>query len=166
MIMSGMKKAPAIRRLADDRGNVVGEIVTCGHCGAFICDTTEKEKEVIYQSCTHCGMGIDWGDGVSEVRSKKLDQPKEEAMGDLISREAVIEVLKETGIILDNDLGHLIVEEINRIPIAYDLDKVVEKLKLKADWNYKVIAKTHPQAGLASGNAFYKAIEIVKGGNV
>ena len=84
-------------------------------------------------------------------------------MSDLISREAVIETLKETGIILDNDLGHLVIGEINRIPTAYDLERVVEKLKLKADWNYKFITKIHPRVGLASGNAFYEAIEIVKG---
>ena len=50
-------------------------------------------------------------------------------MSDLISRQAVIEVLKQTGIIQDNDLGHLVVDEINRIPIAYDVDKVVEQMK-------------------------------------
>ena len=52
-------------------------------------------------------------------------------MSDLISREAVIDVLKQTDIIQDNDRGHLVVDEINRIPIAYDVDKVV------ADWNLK-----------------------------
>lgn len=50
-------------------------------------------------------------------------------MGDLISRSKVIEVLKETGIIVDNDLGHLVVEEIERIPTAYDVEKVVEQLE-------------------------------------
>ena len=49
-------------------------------------------------------------------------------MSDLISREAVIDVLKQTGIIQDNDRGHLVVDEINRIPTAYDIDKVVEEL--------------------------------------
>ena len=49
-------------------------------------------------------------------------------MSDLISRQAVIDVLKQTGIIQDNDLGHLVVEEINRIPTAYDTDKVEEEL--------------------------------------
>lgn len=47
---------------------------------------------------------------------------------DLISRSAVIDVLKETGIIQDNDLGHLAVDEINRIPLAYDVDAVVEQV--------------------------------------
>ena len=47
---------------------------------------------------------------------------------DLISRSAVIDVLKETGIIQDNDLGHLVVDEINRIPLAYDVDAVVEQV--------------------------------------
>lgn len=36
-------------------------------------------------------------------------------MAELIKRSTVIDVLKETGIIVDNDLGHLVVEEIERI---------------------------------------------------
>ena len=50
-------------------------------------------------------------------------------MSDLISREAVIDVLKQTGIIQDNDRGHLVVDEINRIPTAYDVEKVVEEIE-------------------------------------
>lgn len=46
-----------------------------------------------------------------------------ETKGDLIERSTVIDVLKETGIIQDNDLGHLIVEEIERIPIACDMER-------------------------------------------
>ena len=49
-------------------------------------------------------------------------------MSDLISREAVIDVLKQTGIIQDNALGHCVIDEINRMPIAYDVDKIVEEL--------------------------------------
>lgn len=47
-------------------------------------------------------------------------------MGDLIRRSKVIDVLKETGIIIDNDLGHLVVDEIERIPTSYDVEKVVQ----------------------------------------
>jgi len=50
-------------------------------------------------------------------------------MEDFISREAVINVLKETGIIQDNDRGHLVIDEINRIPTAYDIEKVVAEFK-------------------------------------
>lgn len=50
-------------------------------------------------------------------------------MSRLIEADAVINVLKETGIIQDNDLGHLVVDEINRIPTAYDLEKVVAELE-------------------------------------
>lgn len=50
-------------------------------------------------------------------------------MDDLISRSKVIDVLKQTGIIVDNDLGHLIVEEIERIPTAYDVEGVVSELQ-------------------------------------
>ena len=49
---------------------------------------------------------------------------------DLISRSAVIEVLKETGIIVDNDLGNLVVAEIERIPTDYDVEKVVEDVRI------------------------------------
>ena len=49
-------------------------------------------------------------------------------MSDLISRSSVIDVLKETGIIQDNNFGHLVLDEIKRIPVAYDVDAVVEKL--------------------------------------
>ena len=55
-------------------------------------------------------------------------------MSDLISREVVIDVLKQTGIIQDNDLGHLVIDEINRIPTAYDVEKVVEELK---EWSFE-----------------------------
>lgn len=53
-------------------------------------------------------------------------------MSDLISRSKVIDVLKETGIIQDNDLGHLVVDEICRISTAYDIDNVVAELKNKS----------------------------------
>ena len=43
-------------------------------------------------------------------------------MSDHISKEQAIDVLKETGIIQDNDLGHLVVEEINRIPIISETE--------------------------------------------
>lgn len=47
----------------------------------------------------------------------------------LIDTDELISVLKQTGIIVDNDKGHLVIDEINRIPIAYDVDKVVENLE-------------------------------------
>ena len=50
-------------------------------------------------------------------------------MNDLISRKVVIDILKQSGIIVDNVRGNLIIEEINRIPTAYDVDKVVEQLE-------------------------------------
>lgn len=53
-------------------------------------------------------------------------------MSDLITRSAAIEVLKQIGIIQDNDLGHLVVDEINRIPTAYDVEKVVAELRKKS----------------------------------
>lgn len=53
-------------------------------------------------------------------------------MSDLISRQAVIDVLKETGIIQDNDLGHCVVDEINRIPTACNIDAIKRRLKAHA----------------------------------
>ena len=47
-------------------------------------------------------------------------------MSDYISRNNVIDVLKETGIIQDNDLGHLVVDEINRIP-TLDEKEIIRK---------------------------------------
>lgn len=49
-------------------------------------------------------------------------------MDELIKKSAVIDVLKQTGIIQDNDLGHLVVEEINRIPAAYDVEAVCKEM--------------------------------------
>ena len=89
-------------------------------------------------------------------------------MSDLISRETVIDILKQTGIIQDNDIGHCVIEEINRIPMAYDIDKVVEELNelyVKAIKRYK-----NGNFGDYEGTDYYikqsKAIEIVKRGGV
>lgn len=49
----------------------------------------------------------------------------------LIDADKVINMLKETGIIQDNDLGQCVIAEINRIPTAYDVDKVLEQLEDK-----------------------------------
>ncbi len=65
-------------------------------------------------------------------------------MGRLITKESVIDVLKQTGIIQDNDLGHLVVDEINRIATAYDVDKVVAELEEKIKAVEKIIV-TPPQ---------------------
>ena len=57
-------------------------------------------------------------------------------MSDYITREQVIDVLKETGIIQDNDLGHLVVDEINRIPtvdekeiVRNTVERIMERLE-------------------------------------
>jgi DNA-binding GntR family transcriptional regulator len=76
-------------------------------------------------------------------------------MGDLISRGAVIDVLKQNGIIVDNERGNLIIDEINRIPTAYDVDKVVEQLLSES-----LCARADDEAFIVLDNA----IEIVKGG--
>ena len=78
-------------------------------------------------------------------------------MDDLISRSKVIDVLKETGIIVDNDLGHLVVEEIERIPTAYDVEKVMEQLE---------DASVYDDVDDVFVIREYKAIEIVRKGGV
>ena len=89
-------------------------------------------------------------------------------MSDLISREMVIDTLKQTGIIQDNDLGHLVIEEIHRMPTAYSVDKIVEELEeldVKSITRYK-----DGNFGDFDGVEYYikkrEAIEIVKQGSV
>lgn len=60
-----IKKTPIIKPIKDDKGNHIDDIVTCGHCGAFICYPTEHDAKKFYRYCTHCGMPIDWKGGVS-----------------------------------------------------------------------------------------------------
>ena len=97
-------------------------------------------------------------------------------MSDYISREQAIDVLKETGIIQDNDLGHLVVDEINRIPtlseteiIRKAFERVVERLEEEAKANTKLgcklQAKEFHECALirfSKKNAFIEAIEILK----
>ena len=96
-------------------------------------------------------------------------------MSDYISREQVVDVLKETGIIQDNDLGHLVVDEINRIPtldekeiIRKPFERVVECLNEKlinadlecASWKNKSSALF--RCADSKRIAYAEAIEIVK----
>lgn len=83
-------------------------------------------------------------------------------MSDLISRESVIETLKQSGIITDNDLGNLVVEEIERIPTAYDVDKVVEQLEEARD---ELLHSTDYNNDIINYclDWFDMAIDIVKG---
>lgn len=80
----------------------------------------------------------------------------------LIDADEVINILKETGIIQDNDLGQCVIAEINRIPTAYDVDKVVEQLGKKQ--NNKGFGGTIQEIFYDSG--LEDAIEIVKGGGM
>ena len=89
-------------------------------------------------------------------------------MSDLISREMVIDILKQTGIIQDNDIGHCVIEEINRIPTAYDIDKVVDELEKNASRYTKKYVTPYGNNGYRDTKAIsvHKAIEIVKQGGV
>ena len=80
----------------------------------------------------------------------------------LIDADEVINILKETRIIQDNDLGQCVIDEINRIPTAYDVDKVVEQLK--TDSSVKLYGSGNSNNYLIP---LEEAIEIVKaGGNI
>lgn len=83
----------------------------------------------------------------------------------LIDADEVINILKETGIIQDNDLGQCVIDEINRIPTAYDVDKVVEQLKNEKEfWSD---ANAHnKEIGKQKERSYKHAIEIVKGGGM
>lgn len=78
----------------------------------------------------------------------------------LIDADEVINILKETGIIQDNELGHCVIAEINRIPTAYDVDKVVQKLNEQQ--NNKGFGGTLQEMFYDSG--LDVAIKIVKAG--
>lgn len=78
----------------------------------------------------------------------------------LIDADEVINILKETGIIQDNELGHCVIDEINRIPTAYDVDKVLEELEEYSNADEAERHGTIPVIELDD------AIEIVKGGGI
>lgn len=96
----------------------------------------------------------------------------------LIDTDEVINILKETGIIQDNELGHCVIAEINRIPTAYDVDKVVEELerlketeqgrKDECDEEGYGDAEQIFSDGESQGKfrAYIKAIEVVKAGGI
>ena len=87
-------------------------------------------------------------------------------MSDLISRETVIDTLKQTGIIQDNDIGHLVIEEINRIPTAYSVDKVVEELESFAKLAEDRWTNGTSKYAYQEHKCWVKAIKIVKQGGV
>ena len=78
----------------------------------------------------------------------------------LIDADGVINILKETGIIQDNELGHCVIDEINRIPTAYDVNKVVEELEEYSNADEAERHGTIPVIELDD------AIEIVKRGGI
>ena len=87
---------------------------------------------------------------------------------DLISRSSVIDVLKETGIVQDNNLGHLVIDEINRIPTAYDAEKVVEKVADLNHYNLNLADKMIDIQKHSTAHRHYicaeDAIEIIRKG--
>lgn len=82
----------------------------------------------------------------------------------LIDADEVINILKETGIIQDNDLGQCVIAEINRIPTAYDVDKVLEQLEEKELNCLKKDVITSNKRYRHMAYAFRQAIGVVKGG--
>ena len=87
-------------------------------------------------------------------------------MSDLIRREDVIKCLQENGWLDDTNIDELI----ETIPIAYDIDKVVNELEEVKMRYFLTIANTGDEKSDFAyenvGNALDKAIEIVKQGVV
>lgn len=83
-------------------------------------------------------------------------------MSDLIRREDVIKCLQENGWLDDTNIDELI----ETIPIAYDINKVVEELEeIKDEYDNSCIDNAY-QRGAKTGAKWMKkkAIEIVKAG--
>ena len=86
-------------------------------------------------------------------------------MGDLISRKAVYEMLHGLGGCDASDEWSngwdkaidTAISELNEIPTAYDVDKVVERLE-------KLQLKSMKYLEFGAVDAYQNAIEIVKGG--
>lgn len=88
----------------------------------------------------------------------------------LIDADEVIEILKETGIIQDNELGHCVIAEINRIPTAYDVEKVVEELESEREYAHADFEEYAELHGIDTEDDWLyagikRALEIVKAGN-
>lgn len=92
-------------------------------------------------------------------------------MGRLIDADELIEYIKiwEIGTSISSDQKEFI-DCVNRQPTAFDLDKVVEQLKELKMRYYLTIANTGDEKLDITyenvGNAFDRAIEIVKEGGV
>lgn len=90
-------------------------------------------------------------------------------MGDLISRSALIKVLKDRatnesimGYMTAYDVTNSIIDEVEEQPTAYDIDKVVEELKQRSK-EYNSGVRLH---GKSEEMLTDDAIEIVKQGGV
>ena len=87
----------------------------------------------------------------------------------LIDADEVINILKETGIIQDNDLGQCVIDEINRIPTTYNVDKVVEELENEREYAHADFEQYAELHGIDTEDDWFyagmrRAIEIVKAG--
>ena len=97
-------------------------------------------------------------------------------MGRLIDEDELISILgfENTQEEREENVGEIItLEDIDRIPTAYDPDKVVKQLEEARQ--IRALAKTESIAGMCGASANYycgaecayeRAIEIVKGGGV
>lgn len=87
---------------------------------------------------------------------------------DLINRSALIDELKQSGMIVDNDYGNAMVDFIKNLPTAYDVDKVVEQLEKCKEIMKSPISRDCFEKECACSDCtvccFDKAIEIVKAG--
>ena len=94
---------------------------------------------------------------------EKVHQSEVADVSDYITREQVIDVLKETGIIQDNDLGHLVVDEISRIPTVDEKEIIrntVERIVERLEEEIELVVTQFPLQGKYIKKT--RAIEIVK----
>ena len=91
-------------------------------------------------------------------------------MSDLISRSALIKVLKDRatneaimGYMTAYDVTNSIIDEVEEQPTAYDIDKVVERLEKIQD---KAVSVKNENISIYATGMIGKAIEIVKQGGV
>lgn len=82
-------------------------------------------------------------------------------MNDLISRDALVDELKQSGMIVDNDYGNAMLDFINNQSTAYDADKVIEQIR-KAKDEYGMVDYINDKPVIAKE----QAIEIIKKGGI
>ncbi|MBD5504238.1 MAG: hypothetical protein HDR09_11040 [Lachnospiraceae bacterium] len=77
----------------------------------------------------------------------------------MIDEKKLIDELKQSGMIADNDYGNSLVNMINSQPTAYDLEKVVKELEELRDFKAN-------QFNISKYGLMQMVIEFVKSGGI